>query len=125
MDLKTFISSTLAQIVEGIAEASEAIAARGTNASVNPIRRGHDSKMMRGDPEPVEFDVAVTTSEDTQSGLKGGIKVAGVFSLGGDTHDKTTSASVSRIKFVFQLAQPSTVEVKEPSVPLPYRDHGF
>lgn len=119
MDLKTFISTTLVQIVEGVAAATATIAEGTSNASVNPVDVGHDSQKTWGEPHPVEFDVAVTTTDDTQVGGSLGIKVAGIFSLGGDVHDKSTSASVSRIKFVVQLAQPSSIERGKPPAPLP------
>ena len=115
MELKDFVSATLIQIVEGVKNAQEF--ALENNASINPTRSG---STMTGSSisndfrtvntkiyqlQDVEFDVAVTAIEGTET--KGGVGVAiGMFKLGADGQSNAEKQSVSRIKFKVPVQLP-------------------
>jgi len=119
MDLKTFISETLTQIVEGVSEAQSRISETGVSAAVNPSNIGADSQRDHGPASPVEFDVAVLISEESAhaSGEKakasaGLISVVSLKASGELESGRTSGArneTTSRIKFTVQLAQPGEV----------------
>ena len=99
MDLKTFVSESLKEIVEGVEEAQE----KCHNAVVSPswgsVPR---DKTMR----TIEFDIAVTVEKE--KGTKGGLAVLGcVVNLGTQGQSSASDTVVSRIKFsvpvIFQL----------------------
>lgn len=100
MDLKDFVRDTLTQIIEGVTEAQSSTQ-EGT--SVNPVGHGAVPSPSWGHTpiQDVEFDVAVTTTEETGAG--GGITVFGV-GVGAKMSD--LSSSVSRIKFRVPVAFP-------------------
>jgi len=104
MDLKTFVSTTLVEIVEGVDLAIKAIATKGTNAKINPV----PPHVEHSGTKDVAFDVAVTVTDSSEGGGRAGIKVASVLEIGGQGTKTTTSEAVSRIQFVVPLAVPST-----------------
>ncbi len=99
MTLQEFITESLKQIQAGVT------AARKASDGVWPkIGFDQDSpKAFRTDDGEavfmVEFDVAVTVTERTEGGSKGGISIAKIFSA--DAHKATASeqSSISRLKF--------------------------
>jgi hypothetical protein len=108
MNLQTFVKETLCQILSGVrdaqlelekaAEAAAGTPQRGTRGKVNPI-------VLGGKAEDVDFDVALTVTEGTDS--KGGIGVvAGVFALGSQGSSKASEQSVSRVKFSVPIELP-------------------
>jgi hypothetical protein len=106
MDIKTFVSESLTQIIQGIEEARKA----NTNSVINPVREYTAEKTM----QDIGFDIAVTVEKET--GTKGGIAVlAGAFALGSQGQSKASDITASRIKFSipvnFQLksAEPKTI----------------
>jgi hypothetical protein len=103
MDLKTFVQTTLVQIVEGVEGAISQIARSGKNAKINPFpAHGNHS-----DAKDVDFDVAVTVT-DSKSGSGGaGIRIAS-FQIGGQGEVTVQSHAVSRIKFAVPVAIPGT-----------------
>ena len=113
MDLKSFVSQTLIQIVEGVNEAHSAVKAKG--ASVNPSFAGDVKNLPKSGfyhigsgqlAQCVEFDVALTVSEGTDT--KGGIGVfSGVINLGSSGQSTNESVSVSRVKFTVPLGLPT------------------
>lgn len=127
MDLKTFVSETLIQIVEGVSEAQRLVRENGGNASVNPHQIAAESKQKIGQPTPVEFDVALVVSEEsqTQQGSKAGgsagfLAVAKVSAeLNEQTGGKSKTEAVSRVKFSVRLAQPA--DLSEYSTYIPSR----
>lgn len=122
MDLKTFIATTLEQIVEGIAASQEGVAALGgasnpavsSNAQHLPSFIGTTANNLS--VYGVSFDVALTATSET--GKEGGarVEVAHMFSVGGKVGTKGTEQTVSRIQFVVPIAMPpeaATTESKE------------
>lgn len=120
MDLKTFVSETVRQVIDGIVEAQKGVAESG--AFINPGDRetalrnfGHTGKsrfafVPGGGNSPreiqeIEFDVAVTVSETSDK--KGGIGVASSFiTLGTSKATATAAETASRIKFKVPIAFP-------------------
>lgn len=108
MTLQEFVAESLQQIGAGVATA------RNRSKGVAPkIGFDQDSpKAFRTDHGEavfmVEFDVAVTVTEKTEGGAKGGISVANLFSA--DAHKTTASeqASISRLKFSVPMTFPNT-----------------
>lgn len=129
MDLQTFVSETLVQIVAGVKEAQSKIAELGTNASVNPGWVYETQRKKNGQASPVEFDVALTviqqssdsSAERTGGKLKGGVLSVFSAEVGTEFGDARSgsekSETVSRVKFSVSLAQPAeidTIPVKSP-----------
>lgn len=110
MELKTFVSETISQIVEGVAEAQERCKKLG--ARVNPRLTGnykeHDELWAddgSASAQFVEFDVGIEASEG--SGTKGGVGVmAGAFTLGTSGQSQAEKSATSRVKFVVPLVLP-------------------
>jgi hypothetical protein len=118
MDLETFVSETLVQVVNGIARANTALA--GSGAIVNPKNvyaagktdmrvYGHivpqrDAEMRRA-VHAIDFDVAITATEG--SGTKGGIGVVvGAIALGTQGSSTSNNSSMSRVQFSVPVALP-------------------
>ena len=57
--------------------------------------------------EPVDFDIAVTVSENSSAGGKGGINVYG-FQVSGGKESETQHQSVSRVRFKTLVSFPDT-----------------
>lgn len=126
MDLKTFVTETLTQIVEGVADAKSRLAEGGTGARINPVLRDSNNSPHPSEAKPVEFDLALTVAQQSAetSTAKGEAK-AGIVSVfqarvGADLEAKsgTQSQEVSRVKFTVMLAQPLDVSVATP-LPIP------
>jgi hypothetical protein len=117
MQLKDFVAQALTQITEGVVEAQ--VNLHGTGARVNPrlrqiLPRGQSNYAPLGWAEgeggnPIllaNFDVAVTTTEGTQT--KGGIGVvAGIVTLGSTGATDKGNMSASRISFQVPLFLPA------------------
>jgi len=105
MDLQEFVSETLAQIVNGVDGARKRVDSK--DIKICPQLDGtaaHKGNMQivaaRGDAPAtmVEFDVALSTTEDT--GTKGGIGVvAGFVTLGSTGESSRENRSVSHVRF--------------------------
>lgn len=113
MELKVFIAESLKAIIDGVNEAKEYGAAHG--AVVNPRRQyvkgeGGGFREAIGTHsaiETVQFDVAVTVDDSTQT--RGGIAVAvGIIGLGSTGQSTAASSSVSRLQFIVPVSLPYT-----------------
>ena len=119
MDLKEFISMTLIQIVEGVADSAARAAELG--GSVSPAFSAgstgkHIGYKADGSNQPVygiEFDVAVVASSNTSA--EGGAKltIATVFSAGGKAGEAAKEETTSRIRFLVPLSLPTDPISKE------------
>jgi hypothetical protein len=106
MDLKTFISETLKEIIQGVEEAQ----IKSTNSVINPHVEYRAETHNR--VQSVEFDIAVTAEKGTET--KGGIVVfGGAFSLGSQGTSKASDTIVNRIKFSIPIAFQSSA--REPN----------
>lgn len=114
MNLDEFISETLKAIIKGVRDSQEF--AHENGARVNPIRKHEiNTKTIYYKNEDgmraltdIDFDIAVTASNQQGSGIDGGIKVFSV-SLGGKLEDKNIHETVSRVKFNVGVVLPSVV----------------
>jgi len=113
MELKTFVTETLNQIIDGVKEAQSHAAKHG--AEVNPpvfTKPDKFDRLQHRDVfssliQEVNFDVAVIASEGTQT--KGGIGAfIGVVALGSQGQSEASNQSVSRIKFSVPISLPSS-----------------
>lgn len=89
MELKDFITETLKQLVDGVEEAQKYIVDKQKKATINP-------KGMHNNIETVDFDVAVTSTENVTNSVSGGIRVASIFSIGGENKNNTLEQNISR-----------------------------
>jgi hypothetical protein len=111
MDLKTFVKTTITQIIEGVDEAIAALP-KNSSARINPaLSHANYSK-----PENVEFDVAITVVDSSQKGGSLGIKV---LSAAGELKSETESAS--RIKFCVPVSVPCMPSNQYPPDQSPFR----
>ncbi len=108
MELETFISETLRQIVKGVKTAQQhedcagaKIVPKTLDNRVSGTKSYLDEKI-----EKIEFDVAVTVTEESEK--KGGIGVlTGVLGVGAHASANSAIGSVSRIKFCVPLVLPA------------------
>ena len=112
MNLKEFVSVTIGQIIDAVQE----IKAEKGNSRVNPKPRGgtlHSNLHQMGFIvssaneliQQVEFDVALTVTEEKENKGGIGIFVAGV-GIGGQRQSENSNSSVSRVKFKVPIALP-------------------
>ena len=101
MDLKNFVSDTITQIIEGIADAQIRIKENPSHATINPdpmhyTEAGNISQSRR--IRDIEFDVALSVESTGSSGAK--VSVIGGF-FGGKVEAGTGSSEgrVNRVNF--------------------------
>jgi hypothetical protein len=107
LELKEFVSRTLTEIAEGVADG--AVAAEKVGAIINPRgRTPQGSEAPRSIPVNIEFTVGLSITDGTQT--KGGIGVvAGLFALGSQGTSNASMASTTHIKFSVPVILPSPV----------------
>ena len=105
MELKTFVSETISQIVEGVVEAQERT--KNTGAIINSSHGAvvNYAKGINNAPQNMDFDVTVSVESSSSTGGKGKIQIAMFGAEGGKTSDNK-DASVSRIKFSVPVCWP-------------------
>lgn len=112
MELKEFIGQALADIVQGVMDAQQALGANGKyiNPELSTQQGTHEKHgklvSITGQlVQTVEFDAAVTATEG--KGTKGSIGVvAGVFALGSQGQSSAEISAVSRLKFSVPVTLP-------------------
>jgi hypothetical protein len=109
MDLKEFIELTLIQIVDGVQDANKKVTESGARISSKNVRPTKESQFFNFVESKlvnnIEFDVAVTTTENDNANGCAGIKIAGI-NIGGGIENQTSNQTVSRIKFNIPLQLP-------------------
>jgi hypothetical protein len=116
MELREFVAETLLAIQEGIAEAIRRADENGTLGRINPVWQGDDEKSdWKEYVQPVEFDVAVTTTDKSAAGGKGGIKVLSFAELGAEGSKSSERSTVSRIKFSIPISAPAHRSDRHPT----------
>ena len=109
MDLKEFTKQTLVQIVEGAAEANEALEKH--NAFIpdtNLYNKDEcyytvDKEKIKRKVINVDFDVAITATECEGTNGGASLKVASFLNMGGGAESKTENQTISRIKYTIPL----------------------
>ncbi|MDO6804004.1 hypothetical protein Q4595_16280 [Wenyingzhuangia sp. 1_MG-2023] len=103
MELDIFITKTINSVVKGVADSQNESKEKG--ACVNPVMRAY------GNHKPtitnLEFDIAITSSSETENQINGGISVVNI-SLGGKSSDKDIEKSISKVKFSVPIILPET-----------------
>ena len=104
LDLKTFVSQTLIQIVEGVKEASETLdnGRDIINPAVGSMAHSIQPGMFEGRHDEIgsmiNFDVAITAADSTVT--KGGVGVfVAAIGLGASGESGSQQQSVSRVQF--------------------------
>lgn len=110
IELKDFVAETLKQIIDGVILAQKY--AKETGAIINPketleapsgVIKGTDTGR---NAQIVEFDVAITVSQDTEA--KGGGKVfIGIAGIGSEIRSERQGELVQRIKFSVPMYLPN------------------
>jgi hypothetical protein len=131
MDLKTFISTSIVSIVEGVKEAQEQSAQHG--AHVNPGGLTRPSKNIADNSlwdhstnnfaRMVSFDIAVTVEEGTATNARIGV-VAGLLGATAGGASQNKELAVSRIKFEVPVLLPASQApetAKPPKISRPVR----
>ena len=120
MELKEFIKTALTDIVSAVRETQEEVKEYATIAPLMTSGERTSAVEMKdgiAHISSIDFDVAVTTEtkENTENGIKAGIKVAGVFNLGASSKgDATeTSQNISRIRFSIPVLLPRSASLDE------------
>ncbi|NDF12506.1 MAG: hypothetical protein EB060_06830 [Proteobacteria bacterium] len=105
LEIKNFISETIIGITEGIAEASKHISTTAPEYKVNipGVSISYDMNLCN-----VDFDIAVTASDELSAGAGAKISVVGI-KVGGDAESATKNSSISRIKFTVPLGLPKEI----------------
>jgi hypothetical protein len=117
MDIQTFVSETLRQIVTGIHSVQKEVAQGSSGAKINPrgitaLKEGPQGRRQPHDIQTklpihqVEFDIAVTVSESAEGKAGGGLFIAGL-GIGGQKTAATENLSVSRIRFTVPVVWPN------------------
>ncbi len=121
MELKEFVSQMLTQIFEGIREAQNKCADH-EQGEINPVvkvsvddNQKHGQMMSQGSwgiIHHIDFDVAVTATEGTET--KGRIGIfTGVMGLGSQGQSATSNNVVSRIKFQVPVTLPQPIKKQQ------------
>lgn len=107
MDLKTFVAESLKQIAEGIKEGQAA----DTGAWICPLvtdeskPKAHAPNNNYPSVQEIDFDIAVTVTEDSRA--EGGAKLSVVaVMLGGKMETLSANSTVSRIRFSLPVRWP-------------------
>jgi len=104
MELREFVSATLVEIVRGVRDAQRAVKAEKIPSAINPGSRGREGMLYAR--KEVEFDVAITATEGSESKSGIGVVVASV-GIGAQRKSGASSESVSRIKFAVPVILPT------------------
>lgn len=111
MDIKDFVKESLMQIAESINEANVELDGKGTYIpSGDMIGEGVLFSIIKGSETKhfikVEFDLAVTVSQEHGTSGGGGLSIASLANVGIKGEDKEDKEEISRIKFMIPMALP-------------------
>jgi hypothetical protein len=116
MNLKDFVAGSLTQIIEGIRKAQEEAAETGAwiSPAGSSIPRGTSITVINtpaGDSylQQVQFDVAVTVSDEQSAGAGGGLRVFGA-KIGAEGEVNYKNAAVSRVQFTVPVVWPGQTQ---------------
>ena len=117
IELKDFISETIKQIFDGVTDVQEYAKEKGgivspkvTLYSNSPNFYSGLAHVTNSGPDlanMIEFDVAITASEGTQTKNEVGAKLITVLGASMQGQSEVSSSTVSRIKFVLPIVLPS------------------
>ena len=109
MDVKSFVSATLRQVLEGVQDAQSF--ALEVGAAVNPLLSSAGSVPLPVSETgqtvySVDFDIAVTTESVASKEGGAGIKVASFVDFGAKGSSQDRAQSVSRVRFTVPICMP-------------------
>ena len=109
MELKEFIKTALTDIVTAVKETQESVQ---YFATIAPITEAGNKVTHVKTPHGY---VTTETTEGAANGIKGGITVAGIFSIGGNGKEETAEKfqNVSRMKFTIPVLLPHASSLEE------------
>lgn len=112
MELNEFVNQVIISVIKGVNESQALL--KNTNAIVNPstIKDGYLSGTNRKVID-VNFDVAVTTSEEGNNNKGVKISVFETFSGGVGKETKTANQTVSRVSFSVPVVLPTSDNLSE------------
>jgi hypothetical protein len=115
MELKDFISTTLAAIIDGVVDAQERVQSKG--AHINPGGLMRTTRVLSENAiwdnstnnyaRTVSFDIAVTVEDGTKTNAKIGV-VAGVFNLGAGGESANKQQAINRVQFSVPVLFPAS-----------------
>ena len=111
MKLQEFVSETLNEIIAGVKKSQKYAESQGAWVSPKLSHMGgktvsrYVAEGTRTSIETIEFDVAVTSAEESATEASAGIFVAAI-GLGAKGKSDTSSSSISRIRFSVPLGLP-------------------
>ena len=111
MDIKDFVKESLMQIAESINEANIELIDKGTYVPTgNMVGEGVLFSVIKDSGTrhfiKVEFDLAVTVSQENNTFGGGGLSIASLANVGIKGEDKEGKEEISRIKFMIPMALP-------------------
>lgn len=111
MDIKEFVKESLLQVAESINEANSELEEKGTYIpSGDMAGEGVLFTVVKGTETrhfvKVEFDLAVTVSQEQASNGGAGLSIASFANVGIKSDNKEEKVDVSRIKFMIPMALP-------------------
>lgn len=101
MDLKTFVSTTILEIVGGVEIAMDKVHSVSNTAVIAPKKKQEE----RGRRQDVTFEVALTVQESSANKGNMSLKVLGA-GIGGGKEISTENSTVSRVSFVVPIWMP-------------------
>ena len=102
MELKEFITETIKQITDGMLDGSAYVQ-----------EKSGSSEGVRKQYTKVNFDIAITTTDEDKSNVGGKVSVIQVFHAGASSESANTTSNQSRIQFEIFL-NVKTNDVKYP-----------
>jgi hypothetical protein len=97
MELREFISQTIQDISLGISDAKDTLNNQVGGMAIAPVTVNM-YKQPNYPAEKIEFDISVTTSNDSTSKKGGGVKIS-VIRIDADKESNLSTAATNRIKF--------------------------
>ena len=115
MDIKDFVKESLMQIAESINEANIELIDKGSYVPTgNIVGEGVLCTVVKNSETrhfiKVEFDLAVTVSQEHGTSGGGGLSIASLANVGIKGEDKEDKEEISRIKFMIPMALPEKKE---------------
>ena len=125
MDLKDYIKNTITAISDAIIESQNELSDKGVIVNPEKVEVGKNGeKLLRSDGwryvQNLEFDILVSAEDDSGSSGGGGLKVAGVLSIGGELKESSSHQQANKIKFTIPVAFATTDTPQEYRKRKPY-----
>ncbi|KAB4116157.1 hypothetical protein [Bacteroides uniformis] len=116
MELKSFIKSTITQIVESIEELNAELSSDTVIVNPTDVKKA-DTPFINKNYKThsisnIDFDLTVSITDNAETGAKVGV-MASVIGLGASSKEGTQNASISKIRFNIPVMLPSRCPYEE------------